>query len=137
LSFKGEETGFLGASASISDMKVALEGLSTMRNYPGGSLKVDFDTTVGAPLLFGARREITATFNSGFDVRDKIQIVGKSLVDGLGASINFITENSRSVNGRTVQGRSGFTSGTYDVHVYAMVYRDVHSSNGRLTTELA
>lgn len=42
-------------------------------------------------------------------------------------------ELSESVN--TVQSKSGFTTGAYDISCYALVYLNTHNQHGKITTE--
>ena len=134
--FKGKRSEKVFWNASIGDMASSLNALSTMRNYPGGPLTGTFDAPLNAPTL-NLLRTITLTFNTGYDVREEVRIVDFGLqTDTATENLHLRTENRRSQNASTVQGRSGFVSGTYDVHAYAMVYRDIHSQSGKLVTEL-
>ena len=81
---------------------------------------------------------VSGTFNAGtsvtFTFDQKIDLLGDELV--------FKNEGIKGVNplfGTTivdVQGESGFTSGQYDISLYAYVHSKIHSdTEGRLVTE--
>jgi hypothetical protein len=131
IEFMGERTITLLPSHTTAYMKSVTEALSTMRNYKGGPLTVDFNRTVA----FGFT--ISATLKSGVTVSEPIKFVNLTCVNSTGEQVGFSTFTNRHKDIDTRQGTSGFISGTYDVHAYALVYRDIHSHQGKISTELS
>ena len=66
-----------------------------------------------------------------FTAQSKFEIVQSSMSTG---GVQLLTDDCSTV--LTAPGSDGFTSGSYDVSVYGLVYKSLHSYNGKLTTEL-
>jgi hypothetical protein len=133
--FKGERSERMVWNSTVDVMASTLNGLSTMRNYPGGALTGVFDSPLNAPSDGGL--SLTLTLSAGFDVKEEVRVISYGLQTATATEkLHLMTLNRRSADFSTVQGRSGFVSGTYDVHAYAMVYRDTHNQKGKLVTEL-
>jgi hypothetical protein len=103
---------------------VKFNSLSTAKNYPGGAIRATFSGDFTA-LVNGDVRTITLTGSSGQNRHVPEPVIVESP-----SSLGFFT---REV---TTAGRDGFSSGQYDIHAYALVYRDVHTQNGKIATEL-
>jgi hypothetical protein len=122
-SFKGEESSSLPFNATVPQISAAIDNIETVRNYPGGALSSTSDTT------FSANANTNISF-AGRRVMETLYVRTEGLVD---SGANALSQDTvRDVR----WGKDGFTSGTYDVDVYAMVYQTHHSKAGKITTEL-
>jgi hypothetical protein len=126
LVFRGCMTRSLAYNASVGDIKTELEGLRSFRNYEGQALTV----TASGVMADG----ITFTFPSGIDVQDSVYVISEG-VNVAGVELVFDTSVCVSDDSNVTRGKSGFTSGQYDVSVYALVYKSVHVKDGELSTE--
>ena len=118
LSYKGDRTAPLAHTANVAAIKAALEALPSMRDADGRPI-----TVVASGGLNGGTRTITYTSDNFLSPDDRI---------------HFATENGDAVRGATTRstaGSEGWISGgasTFDVTVYAMMYREVQSKQGRI-----
>ena len=85
---------------------------------------------------------MTVTVSGTFDSSTTVTFTFDQKVDLLGDELVFESEGIAGVNpihGTTyvsVHGESGFSSGQYDISLYAYVHSKVHSdTQGRLVTE--
>lgn len=118
LSFKGDVTDSLVYNATVGAVKTALEALPSFKNYPGKPLTV----TLSAQLSAGATP--TLTFDStAIPPTDLVQVIAENSFAGAGGAVNTATVIS-------TEGKQGWTTGTYDLRVYAPVYQRIRKKHG-------
>jgi hypothetical protein len=130
-SFKGEQSVSLAFDASVIDMATAIQELHTAKNYPGGALAVTCQTQMDA--VGGGYTYVNFTNR---EVPEQVYVVSEGLVDvsADAVGVNTIKDLESGVSTRR-PGKDGFTSGTYDIDCYALIYTDHHSKDGKISTE--
>lgn len=116
LSFRGELTDSLAYDATTAAIKAALEALNSFQNYDGKPLTV----TVGSTLAATTTTDFTFDASAVPPNNDLIQVVLDSTAAGA-------TESSTALQ---TTGKQGWTTGSYDVRVYAGVYHTVTRKGG-------
>ena len=125
--FRGDKTPLLPFNQTDALIKAAIEALPSVRNYNGRRLTVTVDNQLAVTGIL----TITVDQPVQFTAQDKFEVVQSSMSTG---GVQLLTDDYSTV--LTAPGSDGFTSGSYDVSVYALVYKSLHSYNGKLTTEL-
>jgi hypothetical protein len=105
-------------------MAEAFNAIKTVRDYPGGPLRATFSTTLDAFVAGSWTVTLTGTSGQNRYVPEPVEIVPARPDDTVFSFPDI------------VPGRDDFTSGQYDVHTYALVYRDIHTQNGKVVSEL-
>jgi hypothetical protein len=124
LSYKGEYTNLMNYNTSANGIKSELENLKNFRDIAGVPLTC---TITGS---FDSGTTIAFSFDQKFKTSDFPQIHTEDLqgASGIVTPLTFVTE----------AGAKGFTSGQYDVSIYAYVHSKLmNDTSGRLmiTTE--
>ena len=114
----GEFSSALNYTATAAAMKAAIEAMTASKEYPGGPV------TVTCSAAFNAGASFTITFA---DARNypRIQVAGDSLTTAADkwSADTIVTTNAVR----------GWTSGTYDVMLYAFRYQTIKHENGKLS----
>lgn len=124
LSFDGQFTSVIAYNETAANIKIALEALSSFRNsFVGTPLTV----TVSGPLTASA----TFTFGQSFNLQGRMINVHS---EGMFIGATPLTVNIPTAE--TTVGQAGFTTGTYDISIYAGVHKALHYSSGNIAVEL-
>jgi hypothetical protein len=130
--FKGERSDVLDYDSTTASIKVAVEKMGTVKNYPGGPLTVTVDSTfdvgTGVVKFSCLKREVC----------DKFEIESSMFENPADASSQkqYTTHMTKRAHPDAVLGEDGFSSGVYDLECYALVYQNHYTRMGRVTTEL-
>ena len=122
LSYKGFDTVPLAHNAAVGTIKAAIEALPSMRDADGNPITVVVSATFAASGSAGVT--IAYTSDKALSTDDVMTFTNLA-----GTAVHQTT----SV--RTIEGSEGWNSGgatTFDVSVYAMMYKKVMSSHGHI-----
>jgi hypothetical protein len=118
LSYKGCNTPILAHTADADAIKAALEALPSMRNADRNPI-----TVLVSGCFNGGTRTIEYTSGSHLSPDEKVQFTSLNGDDVVGTTT------------RSVQRKEGWTAtagNSYDITVYAMLFRKVMSKHGHL-----
>lgn len=130
IEFKGQASVvMLGSAATAGSLSLVFDELETAQNYPGGPLTAQFSQ---APGQGGGPIEVTFP---GRYVPEPLRIVSVNLETATAEPVAYSTRVGSIRNTNCVVGTDGFVNGSYDVDVYALMYKTVHTKDGIISSE--